>query len=52
MKKKLIRVRARKIDSQKHENDTCESEGAHKQEFIKLTKIEVQTHLEVRSYQC
>ena len=49
MKATLIKVKGSKRDNLKHENDTHESEGAQKQHFEKLTKIEVQTQLEVRN---
>ena len=53
----VIKVKASKNDSRKHENDsrkhendTHENESAQKRQFEKLTKIEVQTQPKVRDY--
>jgi len=51
MKMTLIKVKASKIDSQKHENYTRESEGAQNNQFEKLTKIEVRMQPKMEDYQ-
>ena len=51
MKKTLIRVKERKSDNQKHENDTCKNKGAWKKQFAKLIEIEVQSQPNVRDCQ-
>lgn len=48
MKNTLIKVKASKIDSRKHENHTHKIEGPKKRQFQKLTEIEVRMQPEVR----
>ena len=48
---KLIKVKASKTNSQNHETDTRKNKGEKKQQFEKLTKLEVQMQPKVRYYQ-
>ena len=45
MKMKLIRVKESETNNREHEIDTHENKGAQKQQFAKLTEIDVQTQL-------
>lgn len=47
----LIKVKSIKIDNRKHESDTREHEDAQKQQFEKLTELELQLQPKVRDCQ-